>query len=252
MFAIESAPSADLQGETLVTAFPTVGMVGTIATGYLAEALKMKRTAYVISDDIPPAAIVQDGIPSYPLRVLSHKKISVLAAEFQIPMQYAGQMAKTILDWADEKDYGLIVCLEGIMMDRGSEDAKEDKEKRVFGVGSTEKARTVVADAGIEQFKAGVITGVSGALLSEGERRGRDVICLLADANAMYPDAKGAAKLLEQMAKALPSLKIDIEELHQEAERIEENVKATVERAKELLAARQGQAERLGKSYMYG
>ena len=57
---------------------------------------------------------------------------------------------------------------------------------------------------------------------------------------------------MEAVTKLLPTVKIDLAELYQEAEKIDENVKATVERTKELLAARQSQAERLGKSYMYG
>jgi predicted ATP-grasp superfamily ATP-dependent carboligase len=68
----------------------------------------------------------------------------------------------------------------------------------------------------------------------------------------MYPDARGAAKLIEAMTKLLPSVQLDLKDLYKEAEMIEENVKATVERTKEMLAARQSQAERLGKSYMYG
>jgi len=42
----------------LVTAFPSVGMVGTIAGSFVTESLKMDRIAYVLSDDIPPAALV--------------------------------------------------------------------------------------------------------------------------------------------------------------------------------------------------
>ena len=136
----------------------------------------------------------------------------------------------------------------------GQEAAVTEPEKgaKVFGVGSTQRMRDAVKKAGIDQFTTGMITGVSGALLSEGERTGKDVICLLVDANAMYPDARGAAKLVESLTKLLPNLELDLKVLYQEAEKIEENVHATVERTKELLAARQGQAERLGRSLMYG
>jgi predicted ATP-grasp superfamily ATP-dependent carboligase len=68
----------------------------------------------------------------------------------------------------------------------------------------------------------------------------------------MYPDARGAARLVETLTRLLPNLELDVKELYQEAEKIEENVRATVERTKELLAAKQGQAERLGRSLMYG
>jgi uncharacterized protein len=145
----------------------------------------------------------------------------------------------------------LIIGLEGLMTEQNVE-VDEDREVRVFGVGSTKRARDMIEKAGIEQFKIGMITGVSGALLSEGERIGQDVVVLLVSANALYPDAKGAAKLVEAVTKLLPTIKIDLSELYEEAEKIDENVKAAVERSKELLTARQSQAERLGKSYMYG
>ncbi len=251
MFEIKLVKGASASGGALISAFPSVGMVGSIAGSYIADALKMDRIAYVISDDVPPAALVQDGIPTYPLRVMGYKNLSILTSEFQLPLVLAGQLAKTILDWSLANKFEVIIGLEGLMTEQGVETA-EPSDVRVFGVGSTKRAREMIEKAGIEQFKIGMITGVSGALLSEGERIGQDVIVLLVSANALYPDAKGAAKLVEAITKLMPAVKIDLSELYSEAEKIDENVKATVERTKELLAARQSQAERLGKSYMYG
>ena len=182
---------------------------------------------------------------------MGYKNLSILTSEFQLPLVLTGQMAKTILDWSNANKIEVIIGLEGLMTDQNPE-TEEQRDVRVFGVGSTKHAREMIEKAGIEQFKIGMITGVSGALLSEGERIGQDVIVLLVSANALYPDAKGAAKLVEAVTKLLPAVKIDLSELYEEAEKIDENVKATVERTKELLAARQSQAERLGKSYMYG
>jgi uncharacterized protein len=249
MFEIQLVKGAKASGGTLVTAFPSVGMVGTIAGSFISDALKMRKVAYVLSDDVPPAALVQEGVPTYPLRVLGYDKLSILVSEFQIPLTLASQLAKTVLDWAFANGFDRIVALEGLMAGQQTE---PDKEVRVFGVGSTPSSRDVLAGAKIDQFKIGMITGVSGTLLSEGERQGKDVICLLVEANAMYPDARGAAKLVEAMDRLLPNVQVDLKELYKEAEMIEENVKTTVEKTKEMLAARQGQAERLGKSYMYG
>ncbi len=250
MFEIQLAKGAKVSGGSLITAFPGVGMVGTIAGNFIAEALKMERIAYVLSDDIPPAALVQEGIPTYPLRVLGYKNLSILTSEFQMPLTHSVSLAKEVLSWSEANGFSGIISLEGLMAGQGL--IEEGKEVRVFGVGSSESARETLAKAQIEQFKIGMITGVSGALLSEGERLDRDVVCLLVEANALYPDARGAAKLVESITKLLPSVQLDLQEPYKEAEMIEENVKATVEKTKEMLAARQGQAERLGKSYMYG
>ena len=251
MFEIQLTKGSTPSGGAFVTAFPSVGMVGTIAGNFVAESLKMGRIAYVLSDEIPPAALVQEGIPSYPLRILGYKKVSVMTSEFQIPLALSSQLAKTLLEWTNANGYDQIVGLEGLMT--AQEAAPEpEKDARVFGVGSTAHARDLLENAKIEQFKMGMITGVSGALLSEGERSNRDVICLLVEANAMFPDARGAAKLVESVSRLLPSIQVDLQELYKEADLIEQNVKETVERTKEMLAARQGQAERLGRSYMYG
>lgn len=249
MFEVQTVNGAEVRGGALLIAFPSVGMVGTIAGSYIADALKMTKLGYVVSDDLPPAALVQEGIPGYPLRIVTHGKISLLTSEFQMPLALSGQLARTILDWSQKGGFDTIVCLEGLL---SGTDVDPEKEVRVFGVGSTEKSREALTKAGIEQLKSGMITGVSGALLSEGELKQREVVCLLADANAMYPDARGAAKLIESLTRLLPSVDIDLKELYEEAARIEENVRAAVERTKEMLATRQSQAERLGKSYMYG
>jgi len=252
-FEIQLLKSAKATGGVLVTAFPSVGMVGSIAANYVVDALKMERIAYVVSQEVPPAAIVQDGIPTYPFRILGRKGLSIMTSEFQIPLALAGDLAATIIDWAQKSGYSMVIGLEGLMT--GQEPAavaEPEKDAKVFGVGSTPRMREILKKAGVEQFTTGMITGVSGALLSEGERSEKDVICLLVDANALYPDARGAAKLVESLTRLLPNVEIDVNELYQEAEKIEENVKATVERTKELLAAKQGQAERLGRSLMYG
>lgn len=251
-FQIQLLKSAKAQGGALVTAFPSVGMVGSIAASYVAESLKMERVAYVMSDEVPPAAIVQDGIPTYPFRVLGRKGISIMTSEFQIPLSLAGDLAKTIIEWAEGNGYSMIIGLEGLMTSQEAQVTEPEKDAKVFGVGTTQRMRDVLKKAGVEQFNTGMITGVSGALLSEGERSGKDIICLLVDANAMYPDARGAAKLVESLTKLLPTLEVDVKELYQEAEKIEENLRGTVEKTKQLLAAKQGQAERLGRSLMYG
>ncbi len=251
MFEIQLVSGAKAAGGTLVTAFPSVGMVSTIAGSFVSESLNMERLAYVLSDEVPPAALVQEGVPGYPLRILGHKHVSILTSEFQIPMAMAFGMAKSIMSWAASNGYDTIIGLEGLMAGQ-DQTAEAEKDARVLGVGSTPAARDKISKAGIEQFKIGMITGVSGALLSEGERAGVDIICLLVEANAMYPDARGAAKLVESVSKLLPDVQLDLKELYKEAEMIEENVKATVERTKEMLVARQSQADRLGKSYMYG
>jgi predicted ATP-grasp superfamily ATP-dependent carboligase len=55
------------------------------------------------------------------------------------------------------------------------------------------------------------------------------VMCLLGPAKANFPDARGAARLLEIVGKMLPELKLDPEPLYREAEQIEQQMKNSIE-----------------------
>lgn len=78
-------------------------------------------------------------------------------------------------------------------------------------------------------MKEGMVSGLSGVLLYQGELRGPEVICLLGPAQVDLPDARGSAKLLEVVAKMLPELKIEPEPLYKEAEEIERQIKKAME-----------------------
>lgn len=235
--------------QTLIVGFPGVGLIGSIAANFIVDALKMELVGQLQSDKLPPAAVVQEGIPLAPVRVYQHENLMVLLSDFAIPIQLSSIMAQTILDWEDgHSGFKSIITLEGLM----AQPTEEKVDAKVFGVGSTDSARKKLADSKLDIFDHGWITGVSGLLLSEGNRLKQEVICLLADANAMYPDARSAAKLVETIDLLLPEIKLDLKPLIDEAEKIEENIKSQMEKAKEIVTARQGPADRMAKSYMYG
>lgn len=248
-FNIAIEKKISIEGATLLTGFPGVGLTSTIATNFIVDQLEMERLGYLLSEKLPPASVVQEGIPSHPVRIYKRDELMVLLSDYAIPIQLSNAVSNSILDWRDDAEhFKLIVTLEGLMM----EPTQEQKEIRVFAVGSTVTARERIKNADIDIFDHGWITGISGLLLSEGNRREQDVICLLADANPMYPDARSAARLVETIDTLLPEIELDLKPLVEEAEKIEANIKSQLDKAKEIVAARQVPADRLSKSYMYG
>jgi len=238
-----------IDDKILIAGFPGVGLTGSIAANFIIDSLKMEKIGYFLSEKLPPAAVVQEGIPSHPVRVYLKDRITIVLSDFAIPVQLSSIISNTLLNWGDKgKQFKLIITLEGIM----SEPSQENKEIRVFGVGSTEPARELLRKSKIEFLDHGWITGASGLLLGEGNRLNLDVICLLADANPMYPDARSAAKLVETIDALLPEIELDLKPLYEEAEKIEANIKSQLEKAKDMIAARQPAADRMTKGYMYG
>ncbi len=104
---------------------------------------------------------------------------------------------------------------------------------KVYGVASTRKARELYIEPNTLPFIEGVITGIAGVLLNEGRRRGLDVLTFLAEAQADYPDARAAAKVIETINRILLRTPLDPVPLYAEAERIEQQLLSIQRRAAE-------------------
>ena len=154
---------------------------------------------------------------------LEKKKIVVFLSEFNPANHLVRPIANTILSWAEENKCVRIITAEGVL----TKEPISDKEHRVYGVGNVERAREDLIRLELQQLRTGIITGISAALLNEGMRMDFDVICLLAEVNSNpgIPDVTAPAKVIEVINKLLPTVKIDVEPLYREAQKIEAWIK---------------------------
>lgn len=217
-----------------VVGFPSIGLVSSIAANFIIRTLKLRRVAGAISQDFPPYTLVHDGIPSPPVRFYAGdrrcegksgeqcEQIVAIAAEFMPKPEMVKPLADSIVKWCKENEIKTILTLEGINWQAKGEEAA------IFGVGSTPKARQMLKKYKVQEMMEGMVSGMSGVLLFEGERMGIDVICLLGPAREDFPDARGSARLLEVVGRMLPELKLDPEPLYKEAEEIEKQIKAAM------------------------
>ncbi len=105
---------------------------------------------------------------------------------------------------------------------------KEDSE--LWGVSSTSIGRDQLDNSSIQRIQQGVVTGIAGYLIAEGERRGLDVTALLAECNPMYPDARAALIAVEGLSE-LVGIEVPVEGLLEDARNIEERVREAFEKA---------------------
>lgn len=80
--------------------------------------------------------------------------------------------------------------------------------------------------------KEGVLVGLGGVLLYAARANGQPALCLLAETREGFPDARGAAKLLEILQPLVPLLKIDERPLLEQAQVLEAMFRAQIERSK--------------------
>src|SRR5512137_521551 len=64
----------DLSNSILIEAFPTVGLVSSIAGHFLVEQLNLDEIGTISSRYFMPAAVIHNGVPSPPVRIYASKK----------------------------------------------------------------------------------------------------------------------------------------------------------------------------------
>jgi uncharacterized protein len=223
----------DLKGATVIDGFPSVGLVSSIVANYIINSLHLELVGIMDSIYFPTVSLIRDGTPTNPVRIYAGTKkggeedqIAVFISEFQPPPNLIKLIAQTMIDWAQEQRCKMLLCPEGLIVDREAKEKLEEELVSVYGIGSTPTATSILKENSIKIFEEGVITGVAGVLLNEGKKREFDVISLLSEAHPDYPDARAAARVIDAIDKVLLHTELDAKPLYEEAERIEMQLKA--------------------------
>ncbi len=222
----------DLKGAVVIDGFPSVGLVSSIVANYLINALSLEQIGMMDSVYFPTVSLIREGEPMNPVRIYAgkeplgkpHDKIVVFISEFQPPPNLIKVIASAVLDWAQEQRCEMLVCPEGLIVDK-DKDLTDNNDIEVYGIGSTAKGTELLRSHNVTIFEEGVITGVAGVLLNEGKKRDFNVLSLLSEAHPDYPDARAAARVIETIDKLLLHTELDAQPLYEEAERIEDQLR---------------------------
>lgn len=229
----------DIENAMVIISFPTVGLISTIVANFLVSNLKLERIAAFISDDFYPAAVIQDGVPTPPVRIFagdnvcgpadSCDQLVVVASELPIKTASYTALADKIINWCRERKCKVVVTIEGV----NSQNPIDD-EVKVFHVGSNEEAIKQLKGLPTEPLESGMVSGLSGLLLYKGNLEDFSVACLLSEAHLEFPDSRSAAAVLNVIDKMIPQIKMDPEPLLKQAEVIEEQIKKAMSQIKPM------------------
>ncbi|MCK5031846.1 MAG: PAC2 family protein, partial [Thermoplasmatales archaeon] len=113
----------DLSNSMLVIAFPTVGLISSIAGRFIIDSLKLKEIGSIVSKHFMPATVIHNSKPSPPVRIYAGKKmcgpdnsceqLAVIISEFMPPLDIIKPLVDKIFDWSEEKNCKVIMALEG-------------------------------------------------------------------------------------------------------------------------------------------
>lgn len=219
--------SMEFNNAVAIVGFPSLGLISSIATSYLAKELDMGLIAGITSPAFPPYAIVQNGIPMPPVRFYGCSRpnecgvdcdnIIVITCEFIPKPESFTALADMVIQWCRRNNVHTMITLDGIP--QFSPDTYD-----IIGVGSTDRARTLMKEFDIPSFDEGMVRGLSGMMLLKAADEDFDMISILGSARQDMPDPRGAAKIMEKLTGILPELNIDTEPLYKEAEAIEKRI----------------------------
>ena len=233
----------DLNDAIVIAGFPSIGLVSTIVSNYLIDALSLEQIGALNSAQFPALSVVHTGEPLSPVRIYAGtlengRKIVVFVSEFKPKSHLISSLSNTVIKWVRERECNLLISPEGMAVE-GKEDKFSEKENvaEAFAIGSTENARIMLKEKDIPQFKSGIIAGVSGVLLNIGKQTGFDVIAILAESHPEIPDAGAAASALNVIATII-GVEINVGPLYDEAERIEKQLQKIHKQVKPMAPGR--------------
>jgi uncharacterized protein len=231
MFEIEikKFKDIDLENGTIIEGSPGVGLVSSIAATYLIDFLKLDQICAFDSEAFPPTSMIYASKPKFPAGIYANSKhkIGVFISEFTPLPPLHKPIAIALLNWCKQQKVRRIISIEGLPSELKCVPGEpiENINTKVYGIGSTEKVRKELKNAKISPLETGMIYGVSGILLNEGQWINYDVITILAEACINLPDSFAAAKILESLDKLIPEIKIETKPLYEESKKLEDYLK---------------------------
>jgi uncharacterized protein len=214
---------------TLIEGFPGFGLVGTIASEYLIEHLKVEQIGRIMLDEMPSIAAIHEGKVVEPLGVFYNKKYNiVLLHAITSTTGLEWKLSKIVLELSKQLNVKEIISMEGV----GSSEATSTS--RVFFYSNNGKGKSKFTKLKVSPLNEGIIIGVTGAVLLRAEKI--SVSCIFAETRSNLPDSKAAAKIIEVLDKYL-GLEIDYKPLLVQAEKFEQKLKGILsgsQKAQEL------------------
>lgn len=210
----------------LIEGLPGLGLVGKIATRYLAKQLKAERFAYLYS-------------PHFPYFVLVNKKGSVrlLRGTFYFWKNNKGnndlilftgdsqaqtiegqyEISSAILDFAQKLETKLVVTLGGYRME------VKDKPKVIASATETELLNKALQAGALVSPAGNPIVGTAGLILGMARFKKIAALSLLGETRGYLPDPKAAKSVLEVL-RLLIGVDLDLSGLDVEIAKAEKMV----------------------------
>lgn len=229
-----------LEDSVLVTGFRGFGMVGYMASKYLAIGLNARKVGFFYSPSMEPVVLVEDDGVGFPHDIYySDKGVTVIVNRALPPMEDRGGLVETIADFAVESKVKLAILVGGL-----SRDFMPEEEKYWYRWLKNGFYRGPDLEAPLMEKGLGVM-GPLALLFAALEKRGIPSIMILPYSYVEEVDYFAAKTALTIISKFL-GIKIDLGEL----EKVIERHKELIDRVREVIETSEAE-RRKGEKGIY-
>jgi len=226
------------QPSFMLLGLPDTGLVASISSSYLVDALKMDEIGGIDSYRFfPPIAVIHNGESKMPMRIFHKKNILVIISELPISPGAIHPLAFMLVDYAQKRGITHIVSPVGL----GVPHRIEVERPAIYGLSTSKDGDEILAKLRVEKFQEGFIVGPYAVILKEARRRKISNIVVFAEAFIDFPDPAAAVEVLNILTKIL-DVEIDLKPLIEKAEEIRL-------KTRELMMSTKKVMERMRKGY---
>ena len=207
---------------TIIIGFPGFGLIGTIATEFLIEHLKVENIGTFYFEESPATIAIHNEKLIEPISVFYNKKYNIVLLHSMLsPNGLEWKLGDVILDVAKQLKAKEIISLEGVST------GMESEKQRVFYYTNKEKQKEKLKKIGCKTLKEGIIIGVTASLLLKAKEQisNLPISIIFAETHSKLPDSKASARIIEILDVYL-NLKVDYKPLLETARKFEEKLRS--------------------------
>ncbi len=234
----------DLEGAVLVEGLPGVGLVGKIATDHLIETFDMELYGTCHCEGLARIGIYHEDQRELqsPVRIYADEERGLVALQSDIPVdaEAVGEFSSCMTSWIESAGV-LPIYLSGMP-------AQKDGVPEIHGVATAGGVGHLDETDIPLPPENGVISGPTGALLSQAAEMDVDSIGLVVESDPKFPDPEAARVLIEHGISKLTDVEVDVSELVDHAEEIREQKERLAER---MQAAKEEESSKAQPLRMY-
>jgi uncharacterized protein len=205
-------------------------MVASIAVDQITTQIGLAQHGTIVSEDFPQIAAFREGRVRDAVRVYAgaDPPVMTLQSDIPIPPEAVESLSECVLNDVAE-DFERAVFLAGAAAETESEIGD------VAGVATTDELERALTEAGITLADgAGVISGVTGALLADCYHNDVPAAVLIVKSNPYIPDPGAARTVIETALEPLVDFDIDTSELREQAEEIQKQKQQIAEQLQQV------------------